>query len=168
MLSFCPSQKSLLEIPNLNLGSRGWRQNRPRGSTRGWQSMWREGSLTMKNLCHIRVSKIQCDQIGRFIELWATFQSLWQQLICPNHPYYLAIFVKVSKSFIFKVKTFLGNFNRHLATFYWSLWLNYLLALLSMEIGHCKACLQLDWVIYKRSFTWQIYRDNFQTLHFSF
>ena len=26
----------------------------------------------------------QCDQIGRFIRLWATFQSLWQQLICPN------------------------------------------------------------------------------------
>ena len=26
----------------------------------------------------------QCDQIGRFIGLWATFQSLWQQLICPN------------------------------------------------------------------------------------
>ena len=28
--------------------------------------------------------QIQCDQIGRFIQLWATFQSLWQKLICPN------------------------------------------------------------------------------------
>ena len=26
----------------------------------------------------------QCDQIGRFIGLWATFQSLSQQLICQN------------------------------------------------------------------------------------
>ena len=30
----------------------------------------------------------QCDQIGRFIALWATFQSLWQQLFCPNNPHY--------------------------------------------------------------------------------
>ena len=27
---------------------------------------------------------LQCDQIGRFIALWATFQSMWQQLFCPN------------------------------------------------------------------------------------
>ena len=26
----------------------------------------------------------QCDQIGQFIGLRATFQSLWQQLFCPN------------------------------------------------------------------------------------
>ena len=26
----------------------------------------------------------QYDQIGQLIGLWATFQSLWQQLICPN------------------------------------------------------------------------------------
>ena len=30
------------------------------------------------------------------------------------------IFVKVSKSIIFQVKSFLGNFYRYLATFYWS------------------------------------------------
>ena len=30
------------------------------------------------------------------------------------------ILVKVSKSFIFLVKSFLGNFYRHKATFYWS------------------------------------------------
>ena len=29
----------------------------------------------------------QCDQIGRFIGLWANFQSLWQQLFCPNLPH---------------------------------------------------------------------------------
>ena len=29
----------------------------------------------------------QCDQIWQFFGLWATFQSLWQQLICPNLPH---------------------------------------------------------------------------------
>ena len=45
-------------------------------------------------------------RLGDFIALWATFQRLWQQLFCPN--------------FIFLVKSFLGNFSRHLATLYWS------------------------------------------------
>ena len=61
----------------------------------------------------------QCDLIGRLIELWVTFQSLWQQLFCPNCPHFQAIFVNVPKSFIFLVNSFLGNFKRHLATFYW-------------------------------------------------
>ena len=59
----------------------------------------------------------QCDQIGRFIGICATFQSLMQQLICPNLPHSLAIFVKVSKSLFLLVKSFLGNFYRHLAFF---------------------------------------------------
>ena len=63
---------------------------------------------------------LQCDQIGRFIGFWATFQSLLHQLFCPNCPHSAAIFVKVSKTLIFLVKSFLGNFYRHLATFYWS------------------------------------------------
>ena len=41
---------------------------------------------------------------------WATFWSLWQQLICPNLPHSLAIFVKVSKSIIFLVKSFWATF----------------------------------------------------------
>ena len=49
----------------------------------------------------------QCDQIGRFIELWA---SLWQQLICPNLSHSQTIFVKVSKSIILLVNSFLGAF----------------------------------------------------------
>ena len=71
---------------------------------------------------HDNVSSAQCDQIGRFIGLWTTFQSLWQQLICPNLLHSWAIFVKVSKSLIFIVKSFLGNFYRHLVIFYWSHW----------------------------------------------
>ena len=64
-----------------------------------------------------KVVLLQYDQIGRFIRLWATFWSIWQQLICPNLPHSQAIFEKVSKSLIFLVKTFLGNFYRHLAIF---------------------------------------------------
>ena len=52
-------------------------------------------------------SPLQCDQIGQFIELWATFQSLWQQLICPNH---LGNFCKGVKSFNFLLKSCLDNF----------------------------------------------------------
>ena len=58
-----------------------------------------------------------CDQIGQFIGLWATFQSFWQQLICPNLPHSQAIFVTVSKSINFLVKSFFCNFYRHLAIF---------------------------------------------------
>ena len=63
----------------------------------------------------------QCDQIGRFIGLWATFQRLKQQLICPNLPI-LDNFLKVLKSIIFQVKSFSGNFYRPLAIFFWSHW----------------------------------------------
>ena len=44
---------------------------------------------------------VQCDQIGQFIGLWASFWSLWQQLICPNLPHFKAIIVKLSKSILF-------------------------------------------------------------------
>ena len=40
----------------------------------------------------------------------------------PNCPHIKVIFVKVSKWFIILVKSFLGNFYRHLGTFYWSHW----------------------------------------------
>ena len=52
----------------------------------------------------------QFDQIGWFIALWATFQSLCQQLFCPNRPHSLAIFVKVSNTFIIPVKLFWATF----------------------------------------------------------
>ena len=61
----------------------------------------------------------QCDQIGHFIGLWASFLSFWKPLICPNLPHSQAIFVK---SIIFLLKSFLGNFYRHLAIFFWSHW----------------------------------------------
>ena len=30
----------------------------------------------------------QCDHIGRFFALWATFQSLWDQLFSQNRPHF--------------------------------------------------------------------------------
>ena len=64
----------------------------------------------------------QCDQIERFIGLWANFQSLWQQLICPNLTF-LSISCKSVKIFNFSCEIILGNFYRHLATFVLSHWL---------------------------------------------
>ena len=40
----------------------------------------------------------------------------------PNSSTFFGNFVKVSKSLIFLMKSFLGNFYRNLATFYWSHW----------------------------------------------
>ena len=64
----------------------------------------------------------QCDQIGQFIALWATFLTLWQHIFCPNRHIFRQ-FLKVSKSFILLVKSFWPTFYRHLAIiFYWSHW----------------------------------------------
>ena len=63
------------------------------------------------------VAQLQCDQICAIYWTLGNFKSHWQQLICPNLPHYRAIFVKVSKSIIFRVKSFLANFYRHLAIF---------------------------------------------------
>ena len=66
------------------------------------------------------MTRIQCDQIGRFMALSATFQSLWQHLFCPNRPHFQLIFIEKSFSGNFLMISFLCNFYRHLATFYWS------------------------------------------------
>ena len=47
-----------------------------------------------------RLAQKKCDQNGRFITLWVTFQSLWQQLFCPKCKHILGNFCK----------SFLGNF----------------------------------------------------------
>ena len=62
-------------------------------------------------------------RLGDLLDFWATFQSIWQQLFCPNLPQSKEFFVKVSKSLIFLLKSFLGNFYRHLAIFFWSHWM---------------------------------------------
>ena len=53
------------------------------------------------------------DSVTRLFDLL----DFGQQLICTNVPHSKAMFVKVSKSLIFLVKSILGNFHRHLVTF---------------------------------------------------
>ena len=60
----------------------------------------------------------QCDQIGRFIGLWATFQSLWKEFA--QISYILSKFCKDVKILNFSSEIIFGQFYRHLATFYWS------------------------------------------------
>ena len=58
--------------------------------TRNIQMLWSVSCLRHWSQYLIRTEKvdwIQCDQIGRFIGLWATFKSLCQQLACPNLPH---------------------------------------------------------------------------------
>ena len=59
-------------------------------------------------------------RLGDLLDFGQLFKILWQQLVCPNLPHSQVIFVKVLKSLIFLVKSFLGTFYTHLATFYWS------------------------------------------------
>ena len=47
--------------------------------------------FNLNSICRLQIPWLtvslgrgQCDQIGRFMALWATFQSLWQQLFCPH------------------------------------------------------------------------------------
>ena len=113
----------------------------------------------------------QCDQFGRFFAFWATFHSMWQQSFCPNRPHFRqlldsgqlwqqliypnllhawAIFVKVTKSFIFLVKSILSNFYRHLATFTGHTGGRQVksffrqLVTLETRINHCLAASQVD------------------------
>ena len=51
----------------------------------------------------------QCDQIGPFITLCATFQSPCQQLFCPNCKHILGNFCKFLKIFHFTSKIFYGQ-----------------------------------------------------------
>ena len=97
------------------------------------ERLWRAGTNAIKHFC----SNWQLLKLEQFCTIWtystyaawqdweiywilATFWSLWPELICPNLLHSWAIFVKVSKYLICQVKSFLDNFYRHLATFYWS------------------------------------------------
>ena len=64
---------------------------------------WR-GSCS-KETCQNDAQTNQCDQIGRFIGLWVTFQSLWQQSICP----FLSNFCKGVKIFNFCSEVIFGQ-----------------------------------------------------------
>ena len=59
------------------------RYSNPRPSKHESSSITTRPGLPPKN-SRLLVTYKQCDQIWRFIGRWATFQSLWQQLIWPN------------------------------------------------------------------------------------
>ena len=73
--------------------------------------------MAEKSMVENSLYRMQCDQIWQFFGLWATFSSLWQQLICPNLPTFLGNFCKGVKIYHFHseiifrqlLKTF-GNF----------------------------------------------------------
>ena len=67
----------------------------------------------------LRVNSLnQCDQIGRFIALWAIFQSLWQQLILSKSPTFLGNFCKGVKIYHFSSEIIFGQLLWHLAIFF--------------------------------------------------
>ena len=57
-------------------------------------------------------------RLGDLLDFGQLFKAFVEQLFCPNLPHSKAIFVKLSKSLILLVKSFLCKFYRHLATFY--------------------------------------------------
>ena len=62
-----------------------------------------------KTSIQLKHPSIQCDQIGRFIALWATFQSLLQQLFCPNRVTFLDNFCNGVKIFYFSSEIIFGQ-----------------------------------------------------------
>ena len=74
------------------------------------------------NVLHLMVIK------DKMVPVWPDWAIYWtlgnfskRNLL--KSPTFFAIFVKVSKSLIFLVKSFWGNFNGHLMSFYWSRWM---------------------------------------------
>ena len=59
------------------------------------------------------MDRVKCSMIGQFLRT----RKMWS-----FRKFSILLRVKVSKSIIFIVKPFLGNFYRHLAIFIWSHW----------------------------------------------
>ena len=88
----CP--KTALIVPNwtnfTKSGHTGQRWLKPHSHCPFYAvSYWVSGKqwwmfIHVKKRTSVSSIHTQCDQIGRFFALWATFSSLWQQLICPN------------------------------------------------------------------------------------
>ena len=61
-------------------------------------------------------------RLGDFLLFGQSFKAGGNNYFTQIAHIVIQFFVKVSKSFIFLVKSFLGHFYRHLAIFYWSHW----------------------------------------------
>ena len=81
-----------------------------------YKSMWESAFANMLAGCSVT-------KLGNLWRFGQLLKAPVATIIFPRSPTFKAIFVKGSKSFIFLVKSFLGNFYRTLATFYWSRWL---------------------------------------------
>ena len=57
----------------------------------------------------ICLTTTQCDQIGQYIALWGTFQSLWHQLFCQKLPTFLGYFCKGVEIFHFSSGIIFGK-----------------------------------------------------------
>ena len=57
----------------------------------------------------MKLYSMQCDQIGRFIGLWATFQSLWQTINLTKSPTFLGNFCKGVKIIRFSGEIIFGQ-----------------------------------------------------------
>jgi len=69
--------------------------------------------------------RVQCDQIGWFFCTLGNHSKPDATIILPKLPTLLGNFCKGVKIIHFLLKSFLGNFYRHLAIFIWSHWLCY-------------------------------------------
>ena len=81
----------------------------------------------------LKAYSTQCDQIGRFIALWATFQSLWQQLFA-QIVHNFGNFCKSVKIFHYSSEIIFGQLKWTFGNFYWSHWFH-------------RTTLLLDWVV---------------------
>ena len=72
-----------------------------------------------KSFSYYKGNHEQCDQIGRFFGLLGNFSKPLATINLPNSPTFLGNVCKGVKN-IFLMKSFLVNFYRHLAIFFWS------------------------------------------------
>ena len=88
-----------------------WETEREREMVHGWEELmrrrWIESSVTI---------------LGNLLHFGQLFKVCSNNYLAQTAHILRQIFVNVSKSFIFLVQSFLGNFYSHLATFYWSHW----------------------------------------------
>ena len=68
------------------------------------------------------VGTYQCDQIGQFLHFGQSFKVGGNNYFTQITHIVMRFIVKVLKSFIFLVESFLGNFFKHWAIFIWSHW----------------------------------------------
>ena len=66
-------------------------------------------SLSVGSTGNERETGVIVSVTRRFNTLWATFQSLWQQLFCPNCLYFYTIFCKGLKNFHFSCEIIFGQ-----------------------------------------------------------